>query len=74
MFQLSGVHFKFIGSEEWGLQGFMLLVRIRKEVLRLPCSRFPSSTIIIRVPFFLLFGFNNGNPKRKRVKGYYWGT
>ena len=36
-------------------------------------ARFPSSPLIIRVPFFLLFGFNKGTPK-KRVKGYYWGT
>ena len=33
--------------------------------------RFPSSPLIIRVPFFLLFGFNKGTPKNKgkRVLG-----
>ena len=36
--------------------------------------RFPSSPLIIRVPFFLLFGSNKGTQKRKSVKGYYWGT
>ena len=29
------------------------------------CSRFPSSPLIIRVPFFLLFGFNKGTQKKK---------
>ena len=28
-------------------------------------SRFPSSPLIIRVPFFLLFGFNKGTPQKK---------
>ena len=28
-------------------------------------SRFPSSPLIIRVPFFLLFGLNKGNQKKK---------
>ena len=32
-------------------------------------ARFPSSPLIIRVPFFLLFGFNEGAPKRKGQKG-----
>ena len=32
-------------------------------------SRFLSSTIIIRVPFFLLFGFNKGTRKAKGQKG-----
>ena len=36
-------------------------------------TRFPSSPLI-RVPFFLLFGFNKGTETRKRVKGYYWRT
>ena len=31
-------------------------------------SRFPSSTLIIRVPFFLLFGFNAGTQKEKKGK------
>ena len=30
-----------------------------------PITRFPSSPSIIRVPFFLLFGFNKGTPKKK---------
>ena len=29
------------------------------------------SPIIIRVPFFLLFGFNKGSQDEKRAKGYY---
>ena len=28
-------------------------------------ARFPSSPLIIRVPFFLLFGFNKGTQKEK---------
>ena len=28
-------------------------------------TRFPSSPLIIRVPFFLLFGFNKGTQKEK---------
>ena len=32
-------------------------------------SRFPSSPLIIRVPFFLLFGFNKGTQKEKGQKG-----
>ena len=28
-------------------------------------TRFPRSPLIIRVPFFLLFGFNKGTPKKK---------
>ena len=28
-------------------------------------ARFPSSPLIIRVPFFLLFGFNKGTQKKK---------
>ena len=28
-------------------------------------ARFPSSPLIIRVPFFLLFGFNKGTQKAK---------
>ena len=35
---------------------------------------FLSSLFIIRVPFFLLFGFSKGGPKIKRAKGYYSGT
>ena len=31
--------------------------------------RFPSSPLMIRVPFFLLFDFNKGTQKEKRVKG-----
>ena len=34
-------------------------------------SRFLSSPIMIRVPFFLLLGFNKGDPEPKRAKGYY---
>ena len=30
-----------------------------------PSSRFPSSPLMIRVPFFLLFGFNKGTQKEK---------
>ena len=37
-------------------------------------TRFPSNPLIIRVPFFLIFGFNKGDPKPKRAKGYYLGT
>ena len=33
-----------------------------------------SPLIIIRVPFFLPFGFSRGAPKIKRAKGYYSGT
>ena len=29
---------------------------------------------MIRVPFFLLFGFNKGALNPKRAKGYYSGT
>ena len=32
-------------------------------------TRFPSSPLIIRVPFFLLFGFNKGTQKEKGQKG-----
>ena len=32
-------------------------------------SRFPSSPSIIRVPFFLLFGFTKGTQKEKGQKG-----
>ena len=32
-------------------------------------SRFPSSPVILRVPFFLLFGFNKGTLKEKGQKG-----
>ena len=32
-------------------------------------TRFPSSPLIIRVPFFLLFGFNKGAQKEKGQKG-----
>ena len=60
----------------------LLLVLCRKILARtapplefLPSStsdtRFPSSPLIIRVPFFLAIRFKEGNPKRKRVKGYY---
>ena len=35
--------------------------------------RFPSSPLMIRVPFFLLFGLNKGN-QRKKGKRDYWGT
>ena len=34
-------------------------------------SRFLSNPLIITVPFFLIFSFNSGNPKRKRAKGYH---
>ena len=33
---------------------------------------FPSSLLEIRVPLFLLFGFNKGAQKEKRAKGSYW--
>ena len=36
-------------------------------------ARFLSSPFIIRVPFFLLFGFNKGTLKKK-AKGYYSGA
>ena len=36
--------------------------------------RFPSSPVEIRVPFFLLFGFNKGTQKEKRAKGSCWAT
>ena len=39
--------------------GFIEGLRLTSE------ARFPSSPLIIRVPFFLLFGFNKGNPKEK---------
>ena len=32
---------------------------------RINTSRFPSRPLIIRVPFFLLFGFNKGTQKEK---------
>ena len=32
-------------------------------------TRFPSSPLTIRVPFFLLFGFNKGPQKEKGQKG-----
>ena len=32
-------------------------------------ARFPSSPFIIRVPFFLLFGFNTGTPEPPQKKG-----
>ena len=35
---------------------------------------FLSSPFIIRVPFFLLFGFSKGSPTIKRAKGYHSGT
>ena len=31
----------------------------------LACTRFPSRPLIIRVPFFLLFGFHKGTQKEK---------
>ena len=37
-------------------------------------TRFPSSLLKIRVPFFLLFGFNEGTQKDKGQKGPYWET
>ena len=37
-------------------------------------SRFLSKPLTIRVPFFLLFGFNKGTLKKKGAKGYYSGT
>ena len=37
-------------------------------------ARFLSVPSMIRVPFFLLFGFHKGTPKLKRAKGHYSGT
>ena len=37
-------------------------------------SWFLSSPFIIRVPFFLVFGFSKGGPTIKRAKGYHSGT
>ena len=34
-----------------------------------PYTRFPSSPLEIRVPFFLLFGFTKGTQKEKGQKG-----
>ena len=31
----------------------------------LPATRFPSRPLMIKVPFFLLFGFNKGTQKEK---------
>ena len=33
-----------------------------------PLTRFSSSPLIVRVPFFLLFGFNKGTPPKKKGK------
>ena len=44
--------------------GFRITGRL---AFRIP--RFPSSPLIIRVPFFLLFGFNKGTQKEKGYKG-----
>ena len=34
----------------------------KKMILSPIVSRFPSNPLIIRVPFFLIFGFNKGTP------------
>ena len=39
------------------------------EPLKKTLTRFPSSPLIISVPFFLLFGFNRGTQKEKGQKG-----
>ena len=49
-------------------------MRVPQQELAPPTSswnipRFPSSPLIIRVPIFLLFGFNQGTPKEKGQKG-----
>ena len=51
-----------------GITPFRVLVTlfITYEAPRpLSKTRFPSSPLIIRVPFFLLFGFNKGTTKKK---------
>ena len=43
--------------------GLSLRFKVGSSGLRV--ARFPSSPLIIRVPFFLLFGFNKGTQKEK---------
>ena len=46
----------------------MLSPHARDDLSQLHTS-FPSGPLIIRVPFFLLFGFNKGTRKKKGQKG-----
>ena len=38
------------------------------ETVVLSLARFPSNPSIIRVPFFLIFGFNKAIPQNKKAK------
>ena len=50
-----------------GVSGFGILINQEayRALLLKRLTRFPSSPLIIRVPFFLLFGFNKGTQKEK---------
>ena len=50
------------------------MIRKPYYLLEIPITWFLSSPFIIRVPFFLVFGFSKGGPTIKRAKGYHSGT
>ena len=61
-----GLSFGGLRKSGFGVQGL--------AILEDQGTWFPSSLVEIRVPLFLLFGFNQGTPKEKRAKGSYWAT
>ena len=50
------------------------MVKGSSSYFQLLVAWFLCSLFIIRVPFFLLFGFSKGGPTMKRAKGYQTGT
>ena len=55
-----------LGTQQPKKQTGILLSSLENDSIR---SRFPGSPLEIRVPFFLLFGFNKGTQKAKGQKG-----
>ena len=64
MFQLSGFYCRRTQYPKRTFQG-TFFGRFKGGFLKTSKTRFPSSPLTIRLPFFLLFGFNRGTQKEK---------
>ena len=77
MFSLFGVPVSEVGRVSDLAQGLARLPEASKLLAakrNATEARFLSGFLIIRAPFFLLFGCNKGTQKEKRQKGHYPGA